>query len=74
MQPFSKALEIVAQVMRVGAATHSDGEWARRSVNFHLARAEQHLRQLRGGNQQEDHLAHACCRLLMALALREARD
>lgn len=74
MEPFTKALEVVAAVMRDGAATHGDGEWTRHSMKYHLARAEDHLRLLRGGDQQEDHVAHACCRLLFALTLREVRD
>ena len=71
MEPFSKALEAIAQVMRDGVATHPDNEWVRRSVKYHLARAEEHLRLLRDGEQLEDHLAHAATRLLMALAIRE---
>ena len=58
--------------MRDGAATHSDNEWSRRGVDYHLGRAERHLRLLREGDQGEDHLSHAATRLLMALALREA--
>jgi hypothetical protein len=57
--------------MRDGVATHPDNEWVRRSVDYHLVRAEQHLRQLHDGSQAEDHLAHAATRLLMALTLRE---
>ena len=57
--------------MRDGVATHPDNEWVRRSVEYHLVRAEAHLRLLRDGEQLEDHLAHAATRLLMALAIRE---
>jgi len=44
MEPFSKALEAIAQVMRDGMATHPDNDWVRRSVEYHLARAEQQVR------------------------------
>jgi hypothetical protein len=71
MEPFTKALKTIAGVMRDGAATHPDKEWVRRSVEYHVARAEAHLQMLRDGEQLEDHLAHAATRLLMALALRE---
>jgi hypothetical protein len=71
MQPFAKALETIAGVMRDGVATHADNEWVRRSIEYHLARAEEHLRLLRDGDQAEDHLSHAATRLLMALTLRE---
>jgi hypothetical protein len=70
-EPFTKALEEIARVMRTGIATHSNHEWTRRSVQFHLRRAEEHLRLLRGGDQLQDHLSHAATRLLMALTLRE---
>ena len=68
---FDQALEVIAGIMRDGVAEHSDNEWTRRNVEFHLGRAEEHLRLLREGEQTEDHLAHAATRLLMALTLRE---
>lgn len=71
MEPFDQALEIVAGVMRNGVSKHPDNEWTRRDVEYHLKRAEEHLRLLREGEQLEDHLAHAATRLLMALTLRE---
>ncbi len=71
VKPFERALEVVAQVMRDGVATHSDNEWVTRSVEFHVGRAVEHLRLLEDGDQLEDHLAHAATRLLMALTLRE---
>jgi len=71
MEPFTKALEVVAQVMRDGAATHPDNDWVRRSPEYHLSRAEEHLRLWRDGDQLQDHVSHAVTRLLMALTLRE---
>ena len=71
MQSFDQALEVIADVMRDGVAKHPDNEWTRRSIEYHLGRAEEHLRLLRDGEQLEDHLAHAATRLLMALTLRE---
>jgi len=67
---FTQALEVIAQVMRDGVATHPDNEWVRWPADYHLARAEQHLRRLRDGDQQQDHLSHTATRLLMALTLR----
>ena len=67
---FTQALEVIAQVMRDGVATHPENKWVRRSIEYHLARAEQHLRLLRDGDQQQDHLSHTATRLLMALTLR----
>jgi hypothetical protein len=71
MEPFTKALEVVARVMREGAATHPDNDWVGRSHDYHLGRAEEHLRLWRDGDQLEDHMSHAATRLLMALTLRE---
>jgi hypothetical protein len=71
MERFTKALEIVARVMLEGAVTHPDNDWVGRSPDYHLGRAEEHLRLWRDGDQLEDHMSHAATRLLMALTLRE---
>jgi hypothetical protein len=44
MEPFAKALEVIAEVMREGAATHPDNDWVGRGPEYHLGRAEEHLR------------------------------
>jgi hypothetical protein len=71
METFTKAREAIARVMQAGVATHRENEWTQRSIDYHLGRAEEHLRLLRDGDQREDPLSHAATRLLMALALRE---
>ena len=71
MELFSKALEVVARVMREGAATHPDNDWIEHSSEYHLGRAQEHLRLWRDGDQLQDHMSHAATRLLMALTLRE---
>ncbi len=68
---FVRAFKAVARVMREGAVKHPDNDWVRRTPDYHLARAEEHLRLLYEGAQQQDHLSHAATRLLMALTLRE---
>ena len=68
VQPFRHALEVIAGVMRDGVAKYPDNEWVRRSIEYHIGRAEEHLRLLREGEQLEDQLAHAATRLLMAYA------
>jgi len=55
--------------MRDGVATHPDNDWVRRGADYHLARAEQHLRLLREGDQSKDHLAHAATRPLFESCL-----
>jgi hypothetical protein len=71
MEPFTRALEVGARVMQDGAATHPDNDWVWRSPEYHLGRAEEHLRLWHDGDQLQDHLSHAATRLLMALTLRE---
>jgi hypothetical protein len=71
MESFAKALQTVAAVMRDGAVSHPDNDWVRRSPEYHISRAQEHLRLLREGDQRQDHLSHAATRLLMALTLRE---
>jgi hypothetical protein len=71
VEPFTKALEAIAGVMRVGAANHPDNDWVERTPEYHIDRAEEHLRLLHEGDQRQDHLSHAATRLLMALTLRE---
>jgi hypothetical protein len=72
MEPFIKALEAITQVMQNGVTTHPYNDWLQRSREYHLGRAEEHLRLLHDSEQLEDHLAHSTTRLLMALALRES--
>lgn len=71
MEPFTKAFEAIASVMRAGAASHPNNDGVRRTSEYHLGRPEDHLRLLRAGDQRQDHLSHAATRLLMALTLRE---
>jgi dATP/dGTP diphosphohydrolase len=70
-EPFTRAFESVSRVMREGATKHPDNDWVRRTPEYHLARAEEHLRLLHEGDQRQDHLSHAATRLLMSLTLRE---
>jgi len=60
MEPFAKALEVVARVMR-GAATHPDDDWIRRSPEYHLGRAEEHLCLWRDGDQLQGHVQRRGC-------------
>jgi hypothetical protein len=65
-QPFDNALEIIGQEMRNGVSTHPDDGWVMRSIGYHIGRAQERLRLLHDGDQQQDHLSHAATRLLMA--------
>jgi hypothetical protein len=68
---FEQALAVIAEVMRDGVASHPDNDWLVRPFEYHVNRAQEHLRLLAEGDQQQDHLSHAATRLLMALTLRE---
>jgi hypothetical protein len=74
VEPFAKALEVVARVMRDGAAMHPDNDWVRRSPEYHLGRAEEHLRLWRDGDQLQDHVSHAATRSLMTHRVKQPRD
>ena len=63
MHSFDQAIQVIAGIMRNGVAKHPDNEWVRRSIEYHIGRAEEHLRLLQEGEQLEDHLAHAATRL-----------
>ena len=71
MELFSEALATIADVMKHGAASHPDNDWVKRTSEYHIRRAEEHLRLWQDGDQQQDHVSHAATRLLMALTLRE---
>ena len=66
-----QAFCILAWTLATGRRTHRAGAWRLKSVQKHLQHARKHLDLLASGSGGEDHLAHAACRLLMALELRE---
>ena len=57
--------------LSAGRRSHRAGAWRSKPVQKHLRHACKHLELLASGCEGEDHLAHAACRLLMALELRE---
>ncbi len=65
-----QALRILARTLASGRRSHRAGAWRLIPVQKHLRHARKHL-DLASGAGGEDHLAHAACRLLMALELRE---
>jgi hypothetical protein len=66
-----QALCALARTLAAGRRTHRAGAWRLKPVQKHLQHARKHLDLLASGSAGEDHLAHAACRLLMALELRE---
>ena len=66
-----QAFRILARTLAAGRRSHRAGGWRLKPVQKHLRHARKHLDLLASGAGGEDHLAHAACRLLMALELRE---
>ena len=66
-----QAFCILARTLAAGRSSHRAGVWRLKPVQKHLRHARRHLDLLASGAGGEDHLAHAACRLLMALELRE---
>ncbi len=67
-----QALCVLARTLAAGRRTHRAGAWRLKAVQKHLQHARKHLDLLAASvSAGEDHLAHAACRLLMALELRE---
>ena len=66
-----QALGVLARTLAAGRRTHRAGAWRLKAVQKHLQHARKHLDLLASVSAGEDHLAHAACRLLMALELRE---
>jgi len=66
-----QALCILARTLASGRRTHRAFAWRSKPIQRHLQHARKHLDLLASGSEGEDHLAHAACRLLMALELRE---
>jgi len=67
----NQAFRILARTLAAGRSTHRAGAWRSKPVQKHLQHSRKHLDLLAAGSGGEDHLAHAACRLLMALELRE---
>ena len=66
-----QAFLVLARTLAAGRSTHRAGAWRLKPIQKHLQHARKHLDLLANGSASEDHLAHAACRLLMALELRE---
>ena len=66
-----QALCTLARTLAAGRRTHRAFAWRSKPIQRHLQHARKHLDLLASGSLGEDLLAHAACRLLMALELRE---
>lgn len=57
----------VAGVLKAGAEKYGDTNWHKITVGENINRAMTHLLAHLAGDATDDHLAHAACRVLMAL-------
>ena len=71
------AMQEIAKVSAKGFEKYGTGNWKKVSTQDNLAHAIRHLclyrdqksgMKLPGGEEKENHLAHACARLMMELA------
>lgn len=62
-----KALRRVAEIQKKGHIKYGPENWKKIEAKSHLDHALYHIYQYLGGDTSEPHLAHAACRLLMAL-------
>lgn len=65
------ALRELARVLHEGAKVYGEGgdNWRRIPVNDHLNHAVAHVYRFLEGDMSEDHLPHAFCRLMFAVAM-----
>jgi len=59
----------IQKVMEEGKIKYPDDEWKGQSVMVHLAHAKDHIMACVNGKKDDDHLAHAFTRLMMAIAI-----
>lgn len=69
-----EALSQVARVLHDGAKKYDKDNWKLIHANDHINHALNHIYLHLSGNMQEDHLAHAATRMLMALELQTTED
>lgn len=68
-----RALLVLGRVHKEGIDHgYEEDNWRQVTQQEHLKHALHHLYQLQAGETDEDHLAHAFCRLCMAVGVREA--
>lgn len=64
------AISKVAEVLHGGMIDHGRDNWRKAGAEEHVNRAIAHLYAFLAGDTQDDHLAHAACRVLFAMETR----
>lgn len=65
------AIFAMARVLEQGSRTHGEENWRNIPVRDHLNHLLIHVYAYLAGDTQDDHLSHALCRAMMAVALQE---
>jgi hypothetical protein len=68
-----RAICFIGEMMEyfLSIGKHGKDDWRRMPEQEHVDHADGHMALYDAGDDSEDHLAHAACRLLMALEQRE---
>ena len=64
-----KAALVVAGILRDGSAKYGDNNWRGIPLGDHINHALMHIYAHLAGDNQDDHLGHAACRMLMAVEM-----
>lgn len=62
----------IAKVLKEGADKYEPNNWRLIPAESHLSHAIAHLLAYANGDEQDNHLSHAMCRLMMAYATKES--
>jgi hypothetical protein len=68
----ARALFQLAAILHTGAEKYGVDNWRGLPRNDHVNHALMHIYAYLAGDTQDDHLGHAFCRLMMAVATEEA--
>jgi len=66
-----KAMFAMAKVMAEGLENHARGGWRKVPLEKHINNALSHIYAFLAGDGQDEHLAHALCRIMFAVAIDE---
>jgi uncharacterized protein YuzE len=64
-----KAMFAMAKVMAEGLKNHTRGGWRKVPLEKHLNNGLSHIYAYLAGDKQDEHLSHALCRIMFAVAL-----
>jgi hypothetical protein len=66
-----KAILEIAKILHEGSFKHKENNWRLIDSKSHLNHALTHIFAYLAGDNQDEHLEHALCRMMMAVATKE---